>query len=87
MGMREDLKEIRGFRFFNPSAHENDTPEQYMEALKGTLQKESASVLTAGSREQVQAASDLLNQANEHLAIARRDLEAINREMLMMAGQ
>lgn len=93
IGMREDLKVISdspdfpGFRFFNPSAHENDTPEQYMEALNRDLPQESRGVLTSDSEREIQAASRLLQQANEHLAIARHDLEAINKEMLTMVGQ
>ncbi len=82
IGMREDLKGINGFKHFNPHAHDQDTPEAYLEALHGALPKESPVILDGGSLDQLKIATNLLHQANENLAAARLDLEKINREML-----
>jgi len=82
IGMREDLKEIRGFQHFNPNAHDNASPEQYLELLHAALAQESPALLDRTSKQQLQIATDLLHQANENLAKARLDLEQINRELL-----
>lgn len=82
IGMREDLKEITGFKHFNPHVHDHDSPEAYLEALHGALPKESPVILHGQSLEQLKIATGLLHQANENLASARQDLEKINREML-----
>jgi hypothetical protein len=87
MGMRKDLKEIGGFKVFKPHNHDHDSPEQYLEALEASLPKENPSVLTHGSREQLQMASNLLKEANKNHASARHEMEAINREMMEIAHQ
>lgn len=87
MGMREDLKEIGGFKVFKPHNHDHDSPEHYLEALEASLPKENPNVLTHGSREQLQMASNLLKEANANHALARHEMEAINREMMEMAHQ
>lgn len=82
--LREDLKGISGFKVFKPQEHEKDTPEQYLLALNQALPQESPHLLHPDSLAQIRAASDLLRQANENLARTRVDLEAINREMLLL---
>lgn len=86
MGMREDLKEIGGFKVFKPHNHDHDTPEHYLEALEASLPQENPSILTHGSREQLHVASELLKEANHNNALARLEMEAINREMMEMAS-
>lgn len=82
IGMREDLKEIHGFKHFNPNAHDEASPEVYLETLHAALAQESGGVLDGTSMQQLKFATDLLRQANENLATARLDLEKINRELL-----
>lgn len=83
-GIREDLDTFTRFRYFNPKEHSNDTPEKYLETLDAALQKGDRLMLPKVYIEQLNAANNLLKQANENLATARLDLERINREMLVM---
>lgn len=85
IGMREDLKDIHGFKYFDPHAHDHDTPDHYIEALVQALEKGDKGVLTQVSREQVGQAQQLLKQANDNLAAAREDLARLNREMLSLS--
>ncbi|AIL12725.1 hypothetical protein IM40_03005 [Candidatus Paracaedimonas acanthamoebae] len=81
VSLREDLKHF-SFRHFKPKAHEKSTPEVYLDALNQSLTKEHEHILDSQSKDQLTQATKLLKQANENLANARKDLEAINREML-----
>jgi hypothetical protein len=82
--MREDLKEIPDFKVFQPHRHDDDTPEEYLQALQTALARENKSILHKNSLEQVMQAASLLQQANENLAAGQRELENINREMMEM---
>lgn len=79
--IREDLKAVF-FEHFKPKAHENSTPEDYLDALNRALPKEVKGILPEDYKPQVEQAGALLRQANENHAKARKDLEIINREML-----
>ena len=88
MILREDVKTIPGgvntvakIRQFS-AAHEEDSPEDYLSAIQSFI-SENPNAITGGG-EQIEAAAQLLAQANENLAAARTELEAINREMLML---
>ena len=83
MIMKEDLKELRAFKHFDPNAHDDKTPEIYLNILTEALEAGDRNILGAGIS-QITAAQSLLARANENLATVRADLERINREMLSL---
>ncbi len=84
MGMKEDLRDIRGFEEFNPR-HQDDLPEIYINYLVGFLEHEGRDIqMTKTSTKQIRIIQSLLAQAIDNLMHARADLMRINREMLTL---
>jgi hypothetical protein len=82
--IREDVTQIRELHDFNKANQENDS-EEYLVAIQkeptiGFLKRNNSN----GSVEQIEGAQKLLIEAKENLAAARRDLQAINEEMLKL---
>jgi len=84
-GMREDLKEVTGFRVFDPFHHESNPPDEYLRLLTKALEQETPHILTPASYQQIEKAKELLNSAMENLDQARIELAALNREMMQLS--